>query len=373
MKWRRLRTLLVREVRATFRDPFTVTILIAVPMAALFLFSFIMSIEVKHLELGVHDAAGTTSSRRLVADLAAQGTFDPIAYATRDALERAIGGGDVAAAIVIPPDFDRGLEGFRRGGPPPEVEVVYDAAETVLAANAEGFIRSIITNTAVGLVAAPGVTLHPGIELTTRTLFNPTLDGTAFMVSGVYGFVLSFLTVVITAVSIVGERMNGTFEQLQVTPATSLEILLGKLLPLGAMFAFDVFLMAMVAGMVFGVWPQGSLGFFLVVSSGYVLISLAIGLIISATSSSAAEAVQRSVLFSIPLVQLSGFILPVRNMPIWLQWVTSIFPATHYITVSRAIYLRGEGPLTLWPQLAFIAASGLLLVAIAVRKIEART
>ena len=372
MSWRRLRTLLVREVRATFRDPFTVTILVTVPMVALFLFSFIMSIEVKHLPLGVLDAAGTAQSRRLVADLAAQGTFDPTRYATRSALEQAIGGGDIAAAIVIPPDFDRGLEAFRRGGTPPEVEIVYDAAETVLAGNAEGFIRAIVARTAAALVVPPGATRHPDIELSTRTLFNPTLDGTAFMVSGVYGFVLSFLAVLITAVSIVGERMNGTFEQLQVTPATSLEILLGKLLPLGAMFAGDVFLMAMAAGVAFGVWPHGSLVFFLLVSAFYVLISLSIGLIISATSGSAAEAVQRSVLFSIPLVQLSGFILPVRNMPIWLQWFTSIFPATHYITVSRAIYLRGEGPFTLWPQLAYIALSGIVLALIAVRRIEAR-
>ncbi len=372
MTWRRLRTLIIREVRATFRDPFTVTILIAVPIVALMLFGFVMTTEVKGLELGVHDAAGTAASRRLVADLAAQGTFVPRPFATRDALERAIGSGRLTAAIVIPPDFDRGLEAFRRGGPPPEIEVVYDAAETVLAGNAEGYLRAIVETTATSLVADPGTTRRPGVEVATRTLFNPKLDGTAYMVSGVYGFVLSFLTVLITAVSIVGERAAGTFEQLQVTPATSLEILLGKLLPLGAVFAFDVLLMALIAGFGIGVWPQGSLLFFLAVSAVYVLISLAIGLLISATSRSAAEAVQRSVLFSIPLVQLSGFVVPVRNMPEWLQWVTTIFPATHYITVSRAIYLRGEGPLTLWPQILFIVAGGVVLITYAARKIEQR-
>jgi ABC-2 type transport system permease protein len=157
-----------------------------------------------------------------------------------------------------------------------------------------------------------------------------------------------------------------------VTPATSLEIVLGKLLPLGAVFVFDVALMALIAGVFMGVWPVGSILFFLTVSSIYVMISLALGLLISATSSSAAEAVQRSVIFSIPLVQLSGFIFPVENMPTWLQWFPKIFPATHYIAVSRAIYLRGEGPLTLWPELAFIAVGGVVLVALAVRSIEVR-
>ena len=84
--------------------------------------------------------------------------------------------------------------------------------------------------------------------MVTSVLFNPTLDGTPFMVAGTFGFVLSFLTTLITAVSIVNERLTGTFDQLQVTPATSLEILLGKVLPLGAVFAFDVVLMMLVAG-----------------------------------------------------------------------------------------------------------------------------
>ena len=139
------------------------------------------------------------------------------------------------------------------------------------------------------------------------------------------------------------ERLAGTFEQLQVTPATPLEILLGKILPLGAVFAFDVVLMVLVAGFLLGVWPPGSALFFIGVSAFYVLVSLALGLIFSATSATAAEAVQKTVLLSIPLIQLSGFAFPIRNMPLPVQWLAELFPATHYIRVSRAIYLRGEG------------------------------
>ncbi len=91
----------------------------------------------------------------------------------------------------------------------------------------------------------------------TRALFNPGLDGTPFMVAGTFGFVLSFLTTLITAVSIVNERLAGTFDQLQVTPATTLEILLGKLLPLGAVFAFDVVADGGGRRLGAGVWPAG--------------------------------------------------------------------------------------------------------------------
>ncbi|HVN86262.1 MAG TPA: ABC transporter permease [Candidatus Binatia bacterium] len=380
MSWRRLRTLMRREVLATFRDPFTVTVLITVPLAALLTFGFVLSTEVQHLALGVYDADSTAASRQLIADLAAKGTFEPQRYPTREAMQHALVNGDVSAAIVIPPDFERARRAPVPGRRPPEVQVLYDGGEAVLAGNAEGFLRGLIAATTRDLAAheaasmrAAHASVRTGVEVVTRALFNPRLDGKPFMVSGTFGFVLSFLTVLITAVSIVNERITGTFEQLQVTPATAVEILLGKMLPLGAVFALDVVLMVLVAGIVLGVWPAGSALFFIVVSSFYVLISLALGLIISATSASTAEAVQKSVLFSIPLVQLSGFAFPIRNMPRLVRWVAEVFPATHYIRITRAIYLRGEGPLSVWPELLLLALFGVALMAFALRTIEARS
>jgi ABC-2 type transport system permease protein len=205
-----------------------------------------------------------------------------------------------------------------------------------------------------------------------RALFNPTFDGRPFMVAGVFGFVLSFLTTLITAVAVVNERLGGTFDQLQLTPATNVEILLGKLLPMGGMFALDVVLMMLVAGFVLGVWPQGNAIFFVAVSSFYVLTSLAMGLYFSATSATAAEAVQKTVLASIPLVQISGFVFPPRSFPMPVQWVAELLPATHYIRVSRAIYLRGAGPLELLPELAMLLVLGALLVAVALRSLARR-
>jgi len=378
VSWRRLRTLLIREVRATLRDPFTLTILIAVPLAALLAFSYVISTEVKNLRLGVHDASGSAASRRLVAELGAGGSFSVRPYATRGALEAALVGGEIGVAVILPPDFDRGLREAPYGGRRPEVQVLYDAAETLLAGNAEAFLTGLVTAAGAGissraLGAAPAAAGGPPqLAVVTRALFNPRLDGKPFMVAGVFGFVLSFLTVLITAVSIVNERIGGTFEQLQLTPATNLEILLGKLLPLGAVFALDVVLMMLVAGFVLGVWPLGNAALFVAISSFYVLTSLALGLILSATSATAAEAVQKTVLTSIPLVQLSGFAFPIRNMPKPVQWIAEVFPATHYIRVSRAIYLRGEGLLELLPEIGALFLFGGLLVAFALRSLGRR-
>ena len=380
MSWQRLITLIRREARATLRDPFTVGILIAVPLGALLLFGFTLSTEVRSLGLGVVDESQTASSRRLIADVQANGDFVPRVLASREAITHALVAGQISAAMIVPPTFDRALREATPGAAAAEVQLLYDGAETIVAGNAEASLRSQITASVAALASeqrgrpAGGRLDAPrgGIEVVSRVLFNPTLDGTPYMVAGTFGFVLTFLTTLITAVSIVNERLQGTFEQLQVTPATSLEIFLGKVLPLGAVFAVDVALMVLAAGLLMHVWPNGSALFFIAVSSFYVLTSLALGLIISATSGTAAEAVQKTVLTSIPLVQLSGFAFPIRNMPLPVQWLAEVFPATHYIRVSRAIYLRGEGPLDLLPELALLLLFGALLVMFALRSIEAR-
>ena len=377
MNGRRLRTLLVREVRATLRDPFTVITLVAVPLVALLAFSSVLATNVTHMRLGVYDASHSTVSRRLLADLAACDAFDPIPYATRASIEAALVAGQISTALVLPPDLGEALA-RRTGAAPPEVQILYDGAETVLAGNADAFLRSIVAASGARLAARDLGTRSRagagvgGIEVVTQALFNPQLSGTPFMVAGTFGFVLSFLTVLITAVSIVNERLQGTFDQLELTPATNLEILLGKLLPMGAVFTLDVLLMVVVAGLVLGVWPAGSVLFFLLVATFYVAFSLSLGLIFSATSATAAEAVQKTVLFSIPLVQLSGFAFPIRNMPIALQWLCELIPATQFIRVTRAIYLRGAGPLELWSELLFLGVFGVALMALALRTLERR-
>ena len=138
------------------------------------------------------------------------------------------------------------------------------------------------------------------------------------------------------------------------------------------MFAFDVVLMVLAAGLFMGVWPRGSAPLFIGISAFYVLFSLALGLIISATSSTAAEAVQKTVLLSIPTIQLSGFAFPIRNMPLPVQWFSELIPATHYLRVSRAIYLRAAGVAELLPDLAILVVFGALLLALALRTLERR-
>jgi ABC-2 type transport system permease protein len=372
---RRLQTLVQREVRATLRDPFTLGVLIAVPLVALMAFGFVLSTKVEHMELGVYDASRSAASRRLVSELAAGEAFRPRAFESVAAIERALVGGEIGAGLLIPSDFERALGRAGAGGPRPELRVLYDGAEAVLAGNSEAFFQAIAIASGAQLITSDVAARRPraaGVSVVTHALFNPGIEGTPFMVAGTFGFVLSFLTTLLTAVSIVNERLSGTFDQLQLTPASTLEILLGKLLPMGAVFAFDVVLMVLAAGFLMGVWPHGSAALFIAISAFYVLFSLALGLIVSATSATAAEAVQKTVLLSIPTIQLSGFAFPIRSMPLPIQWFAELIPATHYIRISRAIYLRGAGVMELLPELAVLVVFGAVLLMVAMRTLERR-
>lgn len=373
---RRLRTLMLREVRATLRDPFTVFVMISVPLGSLLAFGFIVSTEIDGIRLGVLDGASSALSRRLVAELASGERFEPVPFPTREAIEEAMIGGEIGAAMIIPADFERARLRAASGAEPAEIQLFYDGAEPVLAANAEGSLRGIVA-AALASVAAEGGDPAPtlrvsGIAATVRPVFNPTLDGRPYMVAGTFGFVLTFLTTLITAVSIVNERLTGTYDQLQLTPATPLEILLGKMVPLGAVFSFDLVLMMLTAGFVLETWPEGSALLFWLVATFYIGTSLAMGLVFSATSANAAEAVQKTVLSSIPLIQLSGFIYPVRSMPAVVGWVAQLIPATHFIEISRSIYLRGEGIVDLWPRILVLVVMGVGLIAMALRTLGRR-
>ena len=382
---RRVRTLALREVRATLRDPFTIFVMITVPLVSLLAFGSIVSTEVHGIRLGVFDGASSALSRRLVAELTAADAFKAVIIHRREEIEEAMIGGKIGAAVIIPPDFERARMRSAGGDEPAAIQVFYDGAEPVLAGNAEASLRGIVESLLAqaapalpGVSVAATVTAAPmprsrGIRATVRPVFNATLDGRPYMVAGTFGFVLTFLTTLITAISIVNERLTGTYEQLLLTPATPLEILLGKMIPLGVVFSFDLLLMMLAAGVFFQTWPEGSALLFWAVASFYVATSLSLGLIFSATSETAAEAVQKTVLSSIPLIQLSGFIFPVRNMPEPVRSLAKLIPATHFIEVSRAIYLRGEGVVELWPEIGIVVVMGLGLVLLALRTLEARS
>jgi ABC-2 type transport system permease protein len=348
--FRRLVILVRRERRELVRDRTSVAILVALPLVSLVLFTFVLATDVRDLRLAIFDAADTTGSRAVVQAIGATGYFDVRRAPSLATLRRQIAAGAADGGIVIPPAGD--ARAAERGAPP--LQLVLDGSQAVLAANADGLLAATAAH--VGGDETPGAADVGRVRLLERALYNPGLDSAHYMVPGLLGYVFTFLTILVAAVSIVRERVGGTFEQLMMTPVRSHEIVAAKLAVLGAALLIDEGIVMAVGGLAFGVWPRGSVPLLVGVTALYLVGTLAIGLVISAGSRTPDEAVQKSLVAATPLLNVSGLVFPVTSMPYGVQLVAQALPVYHYLRAARGIYLTGAGPRDIAAHVAVIAA-----------------
>jgi ABC-2 type transport system permease protein len=179
-----------------------------------------------------------------------------------------------------------------------------------------------------------------------------------------------FLTVLITALALVREREAGTLEQLLVTPVTATEVVLGKILPFAVVAMGAVIFCIGVGWLVFGVVPVGSITLLLAVTPIFLLIGLAQGLLISSLAHSAADAVERSVLTMVPQMMLSDFLFSLALMALPFRIIGEILPLTHYIRITRGIYLKGQGFSELWGEIALLCVFLLFFITAAAKTIK---
>ncbi|MCS1350533.1 ABC transporter permease [Mechercharimyces sp. CAU 1602] len=182
--------------------------------------------------------------------------------------------------------------------------------------------------------------LEPEVDV----LYNPDLKSVNYMLPGLVGLILIFITTLMTSLGVVKEKERGTLEQLIVSPLSSLELILGKLLPY-ILIAFIDFLLVFVAGVViFAVPFHGPFFSFMVVALLFLIGSLGLGLLISTVSQNQQQAMQLAMLTLLPQIILSGFVFPLEAMPWGIRWIAYLMPLTYFIPVSRAIFLKGLTP-----------------------------
>ena len=339
----------------------------------LVLFTFALATDVKHMTLAVFDGADSPHSRAVVQAIRATGYFDVLQAPSLAATRAALADGTVGGALVISPDVEPRLA----NGEGAEAQLLLDGSQAVLAANAEAILAATVAAFNVRVrrdVGGPlaSATADGGVgrvQLVERALYNPRLDSEHYMIPGLLGYIFTFLTILVAAVSIVRERVAGTFEQLMVTPARSWEIIGAKLIVLAIALLIDEAIVMVMGGTFFGVWPRGSVALLFVTTAVYLLVTLSIGLIISAGSHTPDEAVQKSLLASTPLLNISGLVFPVTSMPYGFQVLAKMLPVYHYLRTSRAIYLTGAGVRQVAGHLAVIAAYLVLIGLLLLRRV----
>lgn len=370
----RLRTLLWREFVELRRDRFTLTILFLIPVFQITLLAYAITTDFDRLPLCVLDQARTRESRQLLGDITATGYFTIAPLTSQEEVGSFFGREYCRAALLIPADFGELIanhEEVRLG-------LLLDASDTTLATSTEGFltamVRTFYNDARLERTPLTERNLRPEargvITPQRRVLFNPTLSGTAYTIPGLLGMISLFVTVLLTALALVRERETGTLEQLLVTPVTPLEVVLGKILPFGVIAMSAVVGSMIFSWLIFDVAPNGSIALLLGVTPIFLLIGLSMGLLISSLAHTSVDALERSILTMVPQMMLSDFLFPLALMALPFRVIGELIPLTHYLRVTRGVYLKGQGLEELWSEVVILCVFLLLIVGRASRAIK---
>jgi len=371
---KRLRAVVLKEVRQVRRDPFSLMMLIALPAFMLVLYGFALNFDVRHVRLAVQDRDMSAASRELVASFTHSSYFDLVATpAAGEDLDALLERRTAWAVLVIPRGYGRDLAAGRAS----PVQFLLDGADSTTAQTVLGYARALVSEQNASLVAGAlarqGRRAEPPLALDPRILFNPELESTQFLVPGLIGFLLMLTAVLSTALSVVREKERGTMEQLRVAPLRTWELILGKTIPYLGISLVATLIILLAARALFGVEIRGPHLDLLVAVLLYLFGALGFGLLISTIANTQAFAFQAGLIASmLPAILLSGFIFQIRIMPVWLQVVTYLVPARYFLVILRGIILKGEGLATYWPQVGALVLYGVATVALASARLARR-
>jgi ABC-2 type transport system permease protein len=210
------------------------------------------------------------------------------------------------------------------------------------------------------------------LEVRTQVLYNPDMVSAYFMIPGVIGQILFFLTTILTATAIVRERERGTIEQLIVTPIRSWELVVGKLLPYVILAFLNMLEVLLIGTLWFKVPIRGDLGLILLLSALFLASSLGIGLFASTIARTQQEAMLTVMLFLLPSIFLSGFFFPLEAMPKVMQWLSYLVPLRYYLVIIRSLLLKGVGADMLTRDILALAVFGVTIMTAAALRFRKR-
>jgi len=370
---RGLRAMALKELRQLKRDRTTILIAVLIPVIQMTIFGYAISTEVKNVDAVVVDLALNESSRELVSGIRNTGVFRMRgSVASYDDAYQAIVSGRARTAFIIPPGFSP----FAREDQARRVQVLVDGSDSTMAnyvlSTVSGVSREYSSRFSVqGASVRSGQPPH-GIKASVRVLFNPQLRSSTFFVPALLALILHLPLVLLTALSVVRERVEGTLEQLIATPISPLGLMIGKLVPTFGLGVLEGAGVLLVMAYVFGVPIRGSLPVLIGLLLIWIAASLSLGLLISTLARSQLQAVMMSILVIIPSILLSGFMFPRESMPAVIYPVTFLLPMTYAINIVRGIVIRGTDIGALLPHATVLVGITIGLVFFAAARFQKR-
>ena len=349
--------LALKELRQIRRDRRLTISLIVPPMLQILLFGFALDSEVRDLRLGLVDESRTVESRELISLLTENESFQLAGtYSTPAALGQALAAGRLDVGVVVPYEFAR----RRARGRPAIVQVLLNAANANTAQIAQGYVEGAVASLNRGLRADRAAP----VELRAAYLYNPGLVNAWFIVTGVFGTLIILNGSLVSAATMIREKERGTVEQLLMTPASALEVVTAKLVPLFLLLMAMVGLVLLIARLVFHVPFRGNALLVLAACACCVLTGIGLGTLVSTFARSANQTQLISFFVNPPLAMLSGGLTPIEAMPKVVQPLTLLNPIAHFATIARSVLVKGAGLEVVYPNLLALIVLAALFVGV---------
>ncbi|MDD5457494.1 MAG: ABC transporter permease [Candidatus Margulisbacteria bacterium] len=364
----RILYLVQKEFRQVFREKANLAIIFVMPFIQLVILGFAITTNVKNLDMVIVNKDLTDYNHEIIDAFSSTDIFNVLGVINSQQSALAdLNSGRIKAAVIIPEDFTRQL----KSGQTPQLQAVFDGVDGNSAGVAAGYVTQIVgrlqktwlQEKSVYTASRPRA-IHQ-INLVPRMLYNDNLESSFNIVPGVLAMLLTMITLFLTAVNIVREKEKGTLEQLLVTPIKGGELILGKIIPYAVLGFILLNVGILTSGIIFGIWIKGNLILLYLLSIIYMMTTLGLGILFSTVARTQLQAMMMAFFYSFFSIMLSGFFIPIENMPDVIQAFTYCMPLRYFMQVTRGIFLKASGLSALWPEMVMLTIFGVGILVVA--------
>ncbi len=365
---KQLRSFIKKEFYHIFRDPRTILILFGIPVAQLLIFGTVIKNEIKDVHIAIYDEAKDVTTQQITNKLLSSGYFilDENLENTND-IETIFRRTKVKEVIVFESNFGENL--IKEGKA--NVQLIADASDPNTARLVISYTTGILNDYVKKMF--PNLQLPMQIQPEVRMYFNEEMKSAYMFVPGVMALILMLISAMMTSISITREKELGTMEILLVSPLRPAQIIVGKVIPYLLLSVANAFIIVLIGHFIFGVPVIGSFILLMLETILFITMALCLGILISTIAKNQMTAMFISMIgLMLPTIILSGFIYPIENMPVVLQAVSHVMPARYFITIIRAIMLKGIGILFIWKETLILIGMTVFFIVLSVKKFKIR-
>jgi ABC-2 type transport system permease protein len=361
-------TFVSKEFRHVFRDRKTMLMLFGLPIAQILLFGFALTNEIKDSKIAILDLAKDPASRAIIEKIAASDQFEIASSLQSQAgIEETFKKGSANLVLVFPVNFNEDLLGQNSA----QIQVIADASDPNEANTLTNYINFIVGSYQREELVTEAMPLQINTEI--RMLYNPELKGATNFVPGVMALVLMLVCTLMTSVSIVREKENGTMEILLVSPMNPFLVIVSKAIPYFILSLVNLTVILLLSIFLLDMPFNGSYFLFYFESSLLIIAALSLGLLISTSTNSQQAAMLISLMgMLVPTMLLTGFMFPLENMPVPLQVISNIIPSRWYYIIAKSIMIKGLGFAAIWKETLILLSMTVFFLTISFKKFNIR-